>query len=39
MKLYMHITGEILKTLQKSELAQVIHPGEDGIKQLEFDSA
>lgn len=39
MELYMHKMGEILKTLQKSELAQVIYPGEDGVKELEFDSA
>lgn len=39
MKLYIHKMGEILKTLQKSELAQMIYPGEDGVKELGFDSA
>lgn len=39
MKQYMHKMCEILKTLQKSELAQVIYPVEDGAKELEFDSA
>lgn len=39
MKLYMHKIGEILKTLYKSELAHVIYPGEDEVKELEFESA
>lgn len=39
MELYTRKMGENLKTLQKTELAQVIYPGEDGIKELEFDSA